>query len=165
MRHLLLAAPLLLPACAPEEEPEERATWVQATIGGVPYESPNGLALLYVYWSPNHIQMFSGQNLNAVVFGWEGGDFQRWILQPITGEGISGLFWTDESNHQWMSVAGSFEITSFEHNPLYGGADRRIGWAEGSFEAVLEDIDPYESHTLDVTDGDYRVVLRHGAGQ
>jgi hypothetical protein len=164
MHRVVLPILLLAPACAPTEGDPSHETWVRATIDGAAYEQSSGLALLHVDWSPNHIQMFSGLDLSAVLFGWEGDEYQLWKLIPITGEGTSGVFWTDADTHQWMSISGYVEFASFEENPLYGGADRRIGWAEGTFQATLEDVDPYEYRTLEVTGGDFRVVLRHGEG-
>ena len=160
MHHLLAPLLLLAPGCGSVNDTAAE-TWVRASIDGVAYERSFAQGLLLVDWIPNRVQMFSGEALNAVLHGWEGDARQSWDLLPITGEGMPGLFWTDDTNVQWWSVDGVFEITHFENNPDYGPGDRRIGWAEGTFEATMQDI-LYASTTIELTGGEYRAVFRHG---
>jgi len=161
MHRLLAAFSLLAPACDSGVDDTAVPTWVRATIGDTVYERDFAEALLLVDWWPNRVQVFSGEPLNVVVHGWEGDASQSWDLYPITGEGMPGIFWTDDTARQWWSVAGVFEIDHFENNPDFGPGDRRIGWADGTFEATMADIISGRD-TLEITDGEYHAVLRHG---
>ncbi|MBN1336176.1 MAG: hypothetical protein JXB39_09460 [Deltaproteobacteria bacterium] len=172
MPALLFSLPFLFSACGDTGDDtgddtggeSSAETWVRAIIDGVAYERSAAESLLLVDWHPNRIQVFSGDNLNAVVYRWEGNGYQSWALQPIEEEKDPGLFWWPHGGVQWWSIDGVFEITRFEKNPRYGPGDHRIGWAEGTFEATLSDV-LTGRNTLEVEDGAYRTVLRHGEGE
>ncbi|MBN1334405.1 MAG: hypothetical protein JXB39_00430 [Deltaproteobacteria bacterium] len=158
MRTLIPAVLLLATACAPEEtEPEE--TWVRATIDGQPYERTDVEGVLFTYEDPNHIQMWSEEPLNAVLFGWDGSQSQTWSLAPVTGWGMPAVYLWGEDHSQWMSISGTFEIDWFNHHLFDTGSDGQIGMAGGTFEATLEDMDIGTHRTVEVTDGAFRCMV------
>lgn len=159
---LLVAVALLAVACATEEITVE--TWVHATVDGELYAVDEASATLNESWSPNHLQMWSEDPLTAIMFDWPVGAIKTWDLVPVTGEGVSALFWYEysASTFAWMSTSGTFEIATFRSNPEHNADDLRLGWITGTFEGTLQH--PMTGSIITITDGMYRALISREEG-
>jgi len=162
MRPALAVVSVVAAACATEETPLE--TWVVAEVNGDHYSGHDEGGTLFEDLCPNHLQLWSDDQMAAVLFDWPVGAPRTWALGPPGGWGVPNLYWydMDVSTWAWISTSGTFEIATFEANPEHSAEDLRLGWIGGTFEAVLENL--LGGPTVTITNGMFRALVTRPEG-
>ena len=118
--------------------------FVRATVDGVAYEG-NSQGTVFSEdptTGATQLMLWPADTLQGYLFGWEGGETGSFdVTHADDMADMDGfLMYAAGGGGSWVSNSGSVEIDTWEEHTPDNGADYRIGFIGGTFEAELEDL-------------------------